>query len=111
MQDAIGHSIVAPLRDDAAGAIPAPSAPFASVAPGPSLFVALIVHALTVHAVVATCALSVAVLALGAAAHALTPFIATYVLALFSDVAPVVLAPNFYDLAIAFPQDVGVDPG
>ncbi|KAA8523423.1 hypothetical protein F0562_009846 [Nyssa sinensis] len=47
------HSVVAPLRDNAAGADPGSSAPFADVAPGPSLFVTPIVHATTVHATVA----------------------------------------------------------
>ncbi|KAA8524044.1 hypothetical protein F0562_010525 [Nyssa sinensis] len=105
------ESVVALLHDDAASANPGPSAPFAGVALGPSLFVAPIVHASTIHIIVATCALSVVVLALSVAALAPTPLIASDVLALSPNVAPVVLAPNFCDLAIALPQDICVAPG
>ncbi|KAA8524047.1 hypothetical protein F0562_010522 [Nyssa sinensis] len=90
---------------------PAPSAPFVGVAPGPSLFVTQIVSASTVDAVVTPRAPNVAVLALGATDLAPTPLVASDVLASSPDVELVVLAPNFYDLAIPLPQDVGVAPG
>ncbi|KAA8524043.1 hypothetical protein F0562_010526 [Nyssa sinensis] len=50
-------------------------------------------------------------LPLSATALAPTPLLASDVLAPSLDVILVVLAPNFCDLVIALPQDVGVAPG
>ncbi|KAA8524049.1 hypothetical protein F0562_010520 [Nyssa sinensis] len=96
------HSIVASLLDDVASANLVPSASFAGVAPSPSLFASAIVHASTVHAVVAARAPSVAVLALSAAALVPTPLVASNFLSYFLTLHQLFLPQIFTILQVLF---------